>query len=472
MNETRGMSRILLVNPQSAIGVYDRSKIRVAITAAPFVTLASLAGALLSADHDVRIADLMIERDPMRAYRDILSSFRPEYVGITFTTPLYSEARELAEIAKEIIPDVVTMCGGIHATSMPREVLEESQFDIVTIGEGERTIVDICEGMEWKDISGIAFGTGNNYTMTACREMIADLDDLPYPAWHLHNLDYYYSPHIASRRNPVGYMETNRGCNYFCTFCSQNVFGHKVRSKSSERVVDEMFRMLEAGFRDIHIKDDNFTADIGRAKDVCRLLIEKHFPAPWALPTGVNIHDVDSEFFMLAKKAGCYQVSFGIESGVERILKNVNKHQSPERIRNAVTLAHKAGLETVGFFMIGLPGDTVETIKETIKFAKSLPLTYAKASMTLPFPSSALFRQIDMEGRILSRDWDKYNFHATSEVWEHENLDWNTIQHYYARFHRKFYFRPSYIWKRFWRDIRMGQLLDDIRAVFSNDWSG
>ena len=226
MNETRVMSRVLLVNPQSAIGVYDRSKIRVAITAAPFVTLASLAGALLSAEHDVRIADLMIEGDPVRAYREILSSFRPEYVGITFTTPLYSEARELADIAKELIPDVVTMCGGIHATSMPREVLEESRFDIVTIGEGERTIVDICGGLDWKDISGIAFGTGNNYTITACRDMIADLDDLPYPAWHLHNLEYYYSPHIASRRNPVGYMETNRGCNHFCTFCSQNVFGY------------------------------------------------------------------------------------------------------------------------------------------------------------------------------------------------------------------------------------------------------
>ncbi|MCK5063976.1 MAG: radical SAM protein [Candidatus Fermentibacteraceae bacterium] len=466
------MSRILLVNPQSAIGVYDRSKIKVAITAAPFVTLASLAGALLEADHEVRIADLMIEKDPVRAYRDTLSSFRPEYVGITFTTPLYREARELAEIAKEIISDVVTMSGGIHATSMPREVLEESQFDIVTIGESERTVVDICGGVEWKNIPGIAFGTGIDYTMTTCREMIADLDDLPYPAWHLHNLEYYHSPHITSHRNPVGYMETNRGCNHFCTFCSQIVFGHEVRFKSSERVVDEMFRMLEAGFRDIHIKDDNFTADIERAKEVCRLLIEKNFPAPWALPTGINIKDVDGEFFKLAKEAGCYQVSFGIESGVERILKNVKKYQTPEEIRNAVTLAHEAGLETVGFFMIGLPGDTVETIRETIKFARSLPLTYAKATMTLPFPSSALFRQIDNEGRILSRDWDLYNFHATTGVWEHENLDWDTIQHYYAVFHRKFYFRPSYIWKRFWKDIRMRHLLDDIRAFFRNDWSG
>ena len=163
-------------------------------------------------------------------------------------------------------------------------------------------------------------------------------------------------------------------------------------------------------------------------------------------------------------------VSFGIESASPEVLKNVNKNQSPAQIRNAVNMAHEAGLETVGFFMIGLPGDTEETIRETMKFACSLPLTYAKASMTLPFPSSALFRQIDSEGRIKSKNWDIYNFHSTTDVWEHENLAWDVIRKYYGMFHRKFYFRPSYIWKRFWRDVRMGYLWDDIKAVLSNNW--
>ena len=466
------MSRVLLVNPRSAIGVYDESKIKVAITAAPFVTLASLAAALLEDRHEVKIADLMIESSPMSAYSDYLKEFQPDYVGVTFTTPLYSEARELAVIAKELLPDTVTLCGGIHATSMPKAVLAESKFDIICIGEGENTIREICSGNILSEINGIAFGKDEEYIVTPPRKLIENLDRLPLPAWHLHDLKYYHSPHIASRRNPVGYMETNRGCNHFCTYCSQNVFGHNVRSKSPGRVVDEMFRMLECGFKDIHIKDDNFTANMSNAKKVCRILIERKFPAPWALPTGVNVHDCDREFFELAVEAGCYQVSFGIESGVEELLKGVAKKQTPEQIRRAVTLAHNARLETVGFFMMGLPGDTVETMKETIRFACSLPLTYAKASMTLPFPSSALFRQIDKDGRILSKDWDKYNFHSTTEVWEHENLDWDTIQHYYAMFHRKFYFRPSYIWKRFWRDIKMGQLLDDIKAVLKNDWSG
>ncbi|RKZ10481.1 hypothetical protein DRQ25_02865 [Candidatus Fermentibacteria bacterium] len=466
------MSRVLLVNPPSAVGVYEKSKIKVAITSAPFITLATLAGELLREGHEVRIADLMVQSDPLNNYRGILEEFQPEYVGITFTTPLFHEAAMLAGMAHELLPGSITIAGGIHASTLPQESLEEGHFDLVVLGEGERTLAEICAGADPQKIRGIAFRRGDEITLTPPRELIADLDDLPLPAWELHDLSRYRSPHIASRDNPVGYMETNRGCNHHCTFCSQRIFGHSIRSKSSRRVVDEMFRMLELGFRDIHIKDDNFTADIERAKETCRLLIEEKFPAPWALPTGVNVADVDGEFFRLAREAGCYQISFGIESGAPGILSGVNKKQSLEKIREAVKMAHDAGLETVGFFMMGLPGDTVETMKQSIRFAQSLPLTYAKASMTLPFPSSALYRQISKEGRILSEDWRLYNFHSTSEVWKHENLSWKTIQHYYSLFHRKFYFRPSYIWKRFWRDIRMGQLRDDIKAVLANDWSG
>ncbi len=466
------MSKVLLVNPPSAVGVYDKSKIKVAITSAPFITLATLAGELLREGHQVKIADLMIETDPFGTYRRIIEEFKPRYVGITFTTPLFHEAALLAGMAHEASPECITIAGGIHASTLPRESIEKGNFDLVVFGEGEKTLAEICAGKDFQDISGIAFGEGSDFTVSRDRELIADLDDLPLPGWELYDLPRYRSPHIASRRNPVGYMETNRGCNHHCTFCSQRIFGHSVRSKSSRRVVDEMFRMLELGFNDIHIKDDNFTANIEQAKETCRLLINDKFPAPWALPTGVNVEDVDNEFFHLAKEAGCYQISFGIESGVAEILNGVNKKQTPERIREVVEMAHNADLETVGFFMMGLPGDTEETMKRSIRFARSLPLTYVKASMTLPFPSSALYRQIKMDGRILSEDWEMYNFHSTSEVWKHENLDWKTIQHYYALIHRKFYFRPSYIWKRFWRDVRMGQLWDDVKAVFINDWSG
>ena len=461
---------MLLVNPPSSIDVYSDSRIRVAITSAPFVTLGALAGAVLQDSHEVKVADLMIEARPMDVYREILRDWKPDYVGITFTTPLVSEACTLAKAAREECSEAMIIAGGVHASTLPREVLETSDFDVVVIGEGEETLRELCRGTALENTAGIVFKKNGEFVATVPREMIMNLDELPMPAWQLYDLKYYRSPHIASRKNPVGYMETNRGCNHFCTYCSQNIFGHKVREKSPERVVEEMFRMVELGFNDIHIKDNNFTADIDRAKAVCRLLVERKFPAPWALPTGVNIHDVDLEFFELARKAGCYQIAFGIESASPEVLKRVNKKQNPVEIRNAVNLAHKAGLETIGFFMIGLPGDTEETIKESIRFACSLPLTYAKASMTLPFPSSALFRQIDLEGRIKSKNWDIYNFHCTTEVWEHENLSWDTIRKYYSLFHRKFYFRPSYIWNRFWRDIRMGYLWDDIRAVLSNSW--
>ncbi len=464
------MARVLLVNPPSAIDVYSNSKIRVAITSAPFITLGSLGGAVLLDGHETKIADLMIEARPLDAYRDILTKWKPDYIGITFTTPLVTESIALAATARELCPESVVIAGGVHASTLPEEVLRDTGFDVVVIGEGENTLREICRGDSLEDIRGIAYMEEGRLKQTPPRELIADLDELPMPAWQLYDLKYYRSPRIASRKNPVGYMETNRGCNHHCTYCSQNIFGHSVREKSPGRVVDEMFRMLELGFNDIHIKDNNFTANIDRAKEVCRLLIQRDFPAPWALPTGVNVHDVDAEFFGLAKESGCYQVAFGIESASSEVLGKVGKRQDIELMRRAVNMAHEAGIETVGFFMIGLPGDTEETLRETLRFACSIPLTYLKASMTLPFPSSALFRQIEREGRIKSRNWDIYNFHCTTEVWEHENLSWETIRKYYGLFHRKFYFRPSYIWKRFWRDIRTGYLFDDIKAVLSNNW--
>ena len=464
------MSSILLVNPPTALGIYEHSRVKVGMSTAPFITLASLAGSVAAAGHGVSILDLMVEPEPIQAYRSRLAAMSPDFVGITFTTPLYSDARRLAGIAREVLPGATVVAGNVHATTFPEDVLRNG-FDLVVLGEGERTVQEITSGRPWREIPGVAFLEGDTFVSTGRRPLIENLDDLPLPAWELFDLSRYHAPHIAARRNPVGYMETSRGCNHHCFYCSQTIFWHSIRFKSPERVVSEMLRMLDLGFREIHMKDNNFTADIERAKTICRMLLDRGFDAPWALPTGVNVHDVDEEFFDLARKAGCYQVAFGIESGDEQILKGVNKPQSLEKMRKAVRMADRAGLETLGNFMLGLPGETEETMQKTIDFAVSLPLTYAKASMTLPFPASVLYEQVKRDGRLLSEDWDRYNFHYTCDVWKHENLDWGTIRRYYNRFHRRFYFRPSFIWKRFLRGVRTGQLLLDARAALSNKWS-
>jgi radical SAM superfamily enzyme YgiQ (UPF0313 family) len=464
------MSSILLVNPPSALGIYEHSRVKVGMSTAPFITLASLAGGIRDAGHEVRIADLMMEPVPLETFRRMLEDMRPDHVGITFTTPLYSDAKRLARFAREVLPGTVLVAGNVHATTFPEDVLRNG-FDLVVLGEGERTIVDICDGRPPDSLKGVARLVDDRLVSGGRPDLIDDLDTLPLPAWDLFDLGRYHAPHIAARRNPVGYMETSRGCNHHCFYCSQTIFWHRIRFKSPERVVSEIFRMLDMGFKEIHMKDNNFTADIERAKTICRMLVDRRFDAPWALPTGVNVHDVDEEFFELARRAGCYQVAFGIESGDEGVLRRVNKPQSLERMRRAVEMASDAGMETLGNFMLGLPGETEETMQATIDFAASLPLTYAKASMTLPFPASVLYEQVKRDGRLLSEDWDRYNFHYTCDVWRHENLDWETIRRYYNRFHRRFYFRPSYVWKRFWRDVRMGQLIPDIRAALSNRWT-
>jgi len=340
------MARLLLVNPPSAIGVYNKSKIRVAITSAPFITLASLAGAALEDGHEVRISDLMIEGRPLDAYRDTLSSWKPDFVGVTFTTPLYREARELAAMAREVLPEAVLICGGIHANTLPEQVLRETEFDLVVMGEGENTLREICSGKDPGGIAGVARLKDGEFVMNAPRPLIENLDDLPLPAWQLHDLRFYHSPHIASRKNPVGYMETNRGCNHHCLYCSQRVFGHSVRSKSSERVVDEMFRMLDLGFRDIHFKDDNFTANLPRAKETLELIMKRGFHcSPGPLPHRCETSKGRRPRVLQAREEG--RLLPGVVRNRERsagsALTGEQAPRTPTTVRNAVVMAHEEG---------------------------------------------------------------------------------------------------------------------------------
>ena len=297
--------------------------------------------------------------------------------------------------------------------------------------------------------------------LTPERHLIEDLDSLPLPAWHLYDLSKYKASRLTSRASPVGAISSSRGCVFGCIYCNKTVFGRRFRHMSPKRVVEEMEYMLKCGFKEIHFWDDNFTTIIGRAKEVCRLLIEKKFNAPWCLETGIRVDCVDQEFFDLAKKAGCYSIYMGVETGDDEILKRIDKGITTDQVRKAFKMAKKAKMETVGFFMIGLPGETIETMEKTIKFATELDPDYAKVTITVPFPSTKIFDDLDAKGLITTKDWSKYNFHTNAKVYNHENLDWDTMEKYYNKFYRKFYFRPKYIARRVITGVTTGRIFWD-----------
>ncbi|MBW2981159.1 B12-binding domain-containing radical SAM protein [Candidatus Woesearchaeota archaeon] len=460
--------KVLLVNPPSSLRAYSKSKIKVAIPEIPILNLATLAGSLILAGHDVQILDLAISPSPLKDLVKKLESFNPNFVGVTCTTPLFHEAANTSREVKKINKEMVVIAGGSHPTALPEDTLLNSDIDIVVMGEGDYIICDIVKGKKLSEIKGICFRKNGKIIKNERCGYIEDLDKLPYPAWHLFDIKKYKTPRLTSKKNPVGAIETSRGCIYNCTYCNKKIHGTHFRFKSAKRVVDEMEYMLNAGFNEIHIWEDQFSTDLPRAKKICDLIVERGLKFPWNIFTGIRVNCIDEEFLRKAKRAGCYSISFGPESGNQHLLNNIRKGITLDQCRRAFKLARKVGIETVAFFMLALPGETEETMKKTIDFAIELDPDYAKGTMTLPFPSTPLFDELDKKGLIKSKDWSLYNFHNTTEVYTHPNLDWDTIQKYYDLFYRKFYFRPKYIARRIAKGLLNGNVFYDIYYFIKN----
>jgi anaerobic magnesium-protoporphyrin IX monomethyl ester cyclase len=464
--------RILLVNPPSGLKVYAKSKIVTAITNAPYITLAVLAASARAAGAKVAVLDLVLSNSPSEDLLTELKRFKPDMVGTTFTSQLYYEGQAIAAIAKKHNPKVITICGGVHTSYAPEETLAEGDFDLACIGEGDQTLAELAAGKNPTEVDGLVVKQNGGFFHTPPRKIIENMDDLPFPAYDLYPIHRYKSTRLTSKRDPVGYVETSRGCPYRCTYCSHVVgFGHKVRAKSAERVFEEFKYMRSLGFNDMHIKDENFTTNLNRAKTICELLLKNNWDRPWSLPTGIRTKDLDRDFAQLARRSGCFGMAFGVESGDENVLAGVNKKQNLDQMARAIEICTKAGIETRGFFMLGLPDDTVETMERTINYACSLNMTFGKASVFVPLPGSVLFEQYKEQGLITSYDWSKYNFHTAPEVYRHKTLKWSTIRQYYDKFYRRYYLRPRFIARRLIGGIATGVIVRDFRYFAKTDWS-
>jgi len=457
------MKRVLLMNMPSAIKVYGRSALKAIMAPRPFLSMAELAGAVLAVGEDCKLLDLQISDNPLNEIDSIMEQYKPDLVGITFTTLLFNEAKQISKHIKDKYPDITIVSGGVHSSIYPEQVAAETDIDIVVFGEGDITLREIVKGAPLKTIKGICYKTKEGQIVkNPPRPLMENLDDLPMPAWHLFNPNLYMNPKAVARESPVGTIGTSRGCVYGCIYCNKSVFGRKFRAKSVKRVVDEFELLLKCGFKEVHVWDDMFATDLNRAKAICDEILRRNLKFSWQLECGVRVNCVDKEFFEKCFEAGCYKVAFGFESGNDDILKTINKGATIEQAKDAARWAKEAGLETTGFFMLGLPEDTLETMDQTINFACSLNLDYAKATILVPLPSTPVFEEFGKLGLLKTKDWSLYNFHTASRVYDHPKLDWNTLEKYYAKFHRKFYFRPMYVINRFVRSLKRGELFDDL----------
>jgi anaerobic magnesium-protoporphyrin IX monomethyl ester cyclase len=378
----------------------------------------------------------------------------PALVGISAMTGSIYSAWDIAKSIKKRFPKAIIVLGGHHPSVLPEESLKKEFVDVVVIGEGEETMKELATAiinkiLDLDKIKGIAYKTGpNEIKCTQPRSLIENLDELPFPAWHLFpSLSKYISE--AYKKLPVAYIFTSRGCPYRCTFCYSGIFSKRFRARSPENIISEVeYLKKNFGIKEFHILDDNFVLDEKRAAKFCNLLIERKINLPWAAVGGIRVNLVQRfpQLIELMAKSGCYRTAMGIESGNQQILNNIQKDITLEQVRGAVKILNKAGILVGGFFMIGNYGETEKTVEDTIKFAKSLSLDYAQFMIATPYPGSQLYEQVLKEGRFLIKDWREFNL-WTGAVFQWNDLTKEQIDKMYRRAYFQYYFNPKFFLK-------------------------
>ena len=399
-----------------------------------------------------------------QALRAILKH-SPDFVGFTATTASIFHAAKLATMVKQKNKGIGTIVGGPHITAAPEETMRRfPSFDIAVLGEGEEVIVELLDGLEKeKDLSNIAgllIRRGKKLIDTGLREPIRELDRLPIPAWDLlPGFPRRYRPApFRFKQLPAAMLLSSRGCPNQCIFCDRSVFGSFCRSHSPEYVFNLIKNLHDRyGIKEILFEDDTFFIFKERVKKLCQLLIKENLGITWSCAGRVNM--VDWQLLKLMKKAGCWHISYGIESGDEEILKSTKKGITLNQVKKAVDLTEKARVSSKGFFILGHPNETKATMEKSIEFAKSLSLSDASFFKMTPFPGSELYQIAKKYGKF-NDDWRKMNLLTT--VFVPKGLTKKKLDDYQKKAFREFYLRPRIIFSYLRRIIanpRIGWVL-------------
>ncbi len=379
----------------------------------------------------------------------IAKDFRPDITVIQTSTPsIYSDIH-YAELCKNIT-GCITILVGPHVTAEPELTLIKGNgsVDIVARGEYDYTLRDIAQGLVWENIPGISYFKEGKTSHNLARPLIEDVDSLPFPAWqHINPYDY----HDAGKLYPFITLMGGRGCDAQCTFCvtPSLMYGRRYRPRSAELVVDEMEYDLNLFpyLKEIMIEDDTLglKRHQPRLRKICEEILKRGVKVSWSANLRADIRDLD--LLKLMKRAGCRWVCVGFEFGNQEVLNNVRKGTKLDHMVEFATLANKAGLEVNGCFMIGGPGETEDTAKQTIDLAKKLPITAAQFTGVVAYPGTAYYQWVKENGFLIPKDWPEWvdENREQGTVVSFPELPKERIDYYVDKGLKEFYLRPSQI---------------------------
>lgn len=435
------MKKVLLVKP------FNRSD-----HIQPSLGLGYLASVVRN-KHNVAILDCIKDGMDLDGFAAFLKKHRPDVVGMQCYTFDLGFVKKALKAVKGLDENIVTVIGGPHPTVEPLSVMDAmgSELDFAFAGEAEigfPKLLDLFDvgsgdyasvpGLVWRDASGV---TANP------KVFVEELDLLGSPAWDMIRPETYpEAQHGAFFKNfPIAPVMVTRGCPYPCTFCAGNlVSGKKIRRRSAENVLAEIKALRDDyGIREFHIIDDNFTMDRDYTKDFLRKLKAMDLGMSWATPNGVRMDSLDEEVLKLMKETGLYLISLGIESGSDEVLRLMKKGITTSDIREHMKMIDDAGIDMAGFFILGFPGETAETIKQTIKFSTELPLKRANFFTYLPFPGTESYRELQASGELKGVDWESFYF--TNAAFTPQGLSRKDLKALHRLAFARFYLRPGII---------------------------
>jgi len=375
----------------------------------PWLGLCYLAGVLEKTGFDSEIIDMDAESFRVSDVIKRLFEIKPSLVGISTISFTFIFALQLAQEIKKHF-DIPVIFGGNHVSIYPKEVVMHDAIDIGVVGEGEETFLKLVSTFQeygrnflghLKEIDGLVFKKDGETITTNPRKFIKDIDRLPFPAVHKLRINRYYG---CNQVKPYVTMVTARGCPFSCSFCSKEPWGDTFRFHSAERVVDEIeYYIKNLGIRAIDFYDDTFTVPRSRTIAITNLIKRRNIKFDFGLMTRIDC--VDEELLFKLKEAGCKFLAYGVESGDRKVQGKVNKVFNNEDIAAAFRISKKAGIRTVGFFMIGYPEETQEEIDNTIKLMKGLDADYMKTNIFIPYPGSQLYNQLLSTQKLRTDFW-------------------------------------------------------------------
>lgn len=469
--------KVLLVNihrPPSLLGGYYKR----AAAQMPPITLAYLAAALEQAGIAVEIYDDCVAGGDGAALEAAIRKARPDIVGLSVVTAVMAEIGRVVGAIRRASPQARVILGNIHADIFYESLLRSGLADIVVHGEGELTLVELAQvlalpGADLSTVLGISYLRDGEVVSNDVRPY-ADLDKLPFPAWHLFEREHYKILNFARVRDPGMLVLGSRGCPYKCTYCSLKVMGTVRRHRSMANIADECEMLYSRyGYVQPSFVDPIFPFGKKEGLAYAQEIISRglHKKQVWITETRTDL--VDFELLEALRESGLRRIMFGFETGDADELVSLKKGNQLDNAVKAVQACRKAGIEVVGFFMLGVPGATRASMQRNIDFAQQLDLDFAKYTVFVPYPGTAAYNELLEKGEILAPDdWRRYTSYPTRDtppVYVPKGLDAETIIAYQRRAHRSFYLRPRMVYRQLFevRTLSLGEIADGLQSVAS-----